>query len=162
MTQEVRRLRLRSKTFTLVEQLSVILIVAVLATVIAIKAKGRIDTAKGEQTVGNMAQIAEKCVQYYQSNGSWPATIEVLKPAYLPGGFGVNPFGQTYTIAVVSGTGAVTVLTRVPRGTVSPNMQKNISIRNIDASWDELSLFSASTVVDTQRGLYEKRYLYKQ
>ena len=87
MTQEVRRLRLRSKTFTLVEQLSVILIVAVLATVIAIKAKGRIDTAKGEQTVGNMAQIAEKCVQYYQSNGSWPATIEVLKPAYLPGGF---------------------------------------------------------------------------
>ena len=161
MTPVHRHYKLRSKGFTLLEQALVVTLVAVLAGMVVVTARGRIDNAKGQRAVEEMAVLAEKCVEYYQKNNSWPVDVTVLKPDYLPAAFGNNPFGRAYRIAS-TGQGGVTVATYLPKGSKVLNAGQGLTIRNIDAAWDEAQLFRTNNVRGTESAAYEKKYLYGQ
>ena len=161
MTPVRRPYKLRSKGFTLLEQILVVALVAVLAAVVVATARGRIDSAKGQRAVEELAVLAEKCVEYYQKNNSWPTDIMALKPDYLPAAFGNNPFGRAYRIAS-TGQGGVTVATYLPKGSKVLNLGLGLTIKNIDNTWDEAQLFRTSNVRGTECAAYEKKYLYGQ
>ena len=162
MTRDHRRCKLRSKSFSLLEQVLVVVLIAILSGVIMMTARGRTDRIKDQRAIEDMVALAEKCVEYYQkNNNSWPANVTVLKPDYLPATFGNNPFGQAYRIANTA-HGGVTVATYLPKGSRVLNAGQGLTIKNIDGTWDEMQLFRTNNVRGTERAAYEKKYLYGQ
>ncbi|MDO5116818.1 MAG: prepilin-type N-terminal cleavage/methylation domain-containing protein [Synergistaceae bacterium] len=80
MNKIVKKYR-KSKGFTLVELLIVIIIIGILAGMMMLSTGSATDKAEATKIVSDMRNIKSACLMYYADNGVWPtATIDNVKP----------------------------------------------------------------------------------
>lgn len=88
----------RTRAFTLVEMVVVVLILGVLAIIAIPRITESSDTAKVNTCATNVKVINRQLEFYFLNNGSWPSTLTTLTQdtTYFPDGEPVCPFGTAY------------------------------------------------------------------
>jgi len=110
MVLKLRTMGMRFKKdqrgFTLIELLVVIAVIGVLATLAVPRVVGVIDEAKGNRGKSDVKVIAIALERYYLAQGSYPASLKVLKvDGYLKGNVDLeNPYGYVYFYALPLGS----------------------------------------------------------
>ena len=95
MKKLIRKYR-KSKGFTLVELLIVIIIIGILAGMMMLSSGSATDKAEATKIVSNMRNIKSACLMYYADNGTWPgasvdiAGLENYLDAKVPDGYTLN------------------------------------------------------------------------
>jgi prepilin-type N-terminal cleavage/methylation domain-containing protein len=75
--------RSRSRGFTLVEVLAVVIIVAILAAIAVPIYLSYVESARSNEAQTAIGAIWTACRVFHQTFQSWPSAIEDLKPRYL-------------------------------------------------------------------------------
>ena len=73
----------RSRGFTLVEMLIVIIIIGILAGMMMLSTGAATDKAEATRIVSDMRSIKTACVMYYADSGEWPEAINASFDKYL-------------------------------------------------------------------------------
>ena len=73
----------RSRGFTLVEMLIVIIIIGILAGMMMLSTGAATDKAEATRIVSDMRSIKTACVMYYADGGEWPEAINASFDKYL-------------------------------------------------------------------------------
>ena len=85
-------MRRRRKGFTLIELITVVIVIAVLASIAVLKYTDLRNTARAAEVAGDFRVVMVGAYNYYSDNNAWPPDGAAgVKPAaldpYLPGGF---------------------------------------------------------------------------
>ena len=73
----------RSRGFTLVEMLIVIIIIGILAGMMMLSTGAATDKAEATRIVSDMRSMKTACVMYYADSGEWPEAINTSFDKYL-------------------------------------------------------------------------------
>ena len=73
----------RSRGFTLVEMLIVIIIIGILAGMMMLSTGAATDKAEATRIVSDMRSMKTACVMYYADSGEWPEAINASFDKYL-------------------------------------------------------------------------------
>jgi general secretion pathway protein G len=101
MDKIIRKYR-KSKGFTLVELLIVIIIIGILAGMMMLAAGSATDKAEATKIVSNLRNIKAAAVMYYADAGTWPSAGNITAGSSLDKYLDQTPDG--YSIAAGTGT----------------------------------------------------------
>lgn len=130
----MKKMLKKSKGFTLVELLIVIIIIGILAGMMMLSTGSATDKAEATKIVANLRNIKSACLLYYADNGEWPSKDIIVGSGtsfdkYLdqtPTGYTVKANG---TIVSVDADGSKTV----PSFTTSSGIYTKLQAMSKDA-----------------------------
>ncbi len=76
-------MRKQQKGFTLIELLVVIAIIGILATIVMVSLNTARAKARDARRISDVRQLQLALQMYYDSTGSYPATLSLLAPTYI-------------------------------------------------------------------------------
>jgi hypothetical protein len=121
---------------------------------------GRIDRAKYERSVKELTSIAKASVDYFNSEGAWPAGVSQLAPEFMPSAVTSSPFGTNYQIAGVNDMVTVSVL--IPTGIAQKDPQGALRVIVNQGNRDLIEITQQLPNEFSGRLEYEKKYQYMQ
>jgi len=160
MLQQAQPGQGRSKRgYTLIEVTAAAAMMAMVFSIIMGGYQTRIDKAKLEQTVNEMMSLAQASLDFYNSQGSWPATPGDLAPAYMYAAVTSSPFGGTYQINGLNNT--ATISTIVPSGLAQNYYQGTLLEISPGPANDTILITQRLANEFSGRLEYERRYSNK-
>jgi type II secretory pathway pseudopilin PulG len=138
-------------------------VVAMMAIVLSVVMGGygtRVAKAKLERTVDEMMSLAHASLDFYNSQGAWPAAPRNLAPGYMYAAVNSSPFGGNYQINGL--INAVTVSTTIPSGLAQNYYQGALLQILPGVPNDIVSVTQRLPNELSGRMEYEKKYIYRQ
>jgi len=149
-----------NRGYTLIEVMAVVAIIAVVLSIVIGGYKTRINKAKFEQTVDEMMSLAQASLDFYNSQGNWPATPSDLAPTFMYTAVSYSPFGGEYEIKGLNNT--ATVSATVPLG-LAKNYYKGTLLEISPGAANDTILITQRLPNEFSGRLdYEKKYTYQQ
>ena len=109
MLERMRAARANEKGFTLIELLIVIVILGVLAGIVVFAVGGVTNRGATAACKSDVTSVATAAEAYYAQNGTYPATIAAMVPAFLHSA----PTAEVIVYTVTAGPPASVAVTSV-------------------------------------------------
>jgi len=148
------------KGYTLIEVIIALGLMALVFSIVMGSYQARINKARLEQTVDEMTALAQASLDFYNSQGTWPASPVNLTPAFMYAAVTFSPFGGHYQISGLNDV--VTVATTVPSGLAQHYYQGALLEILPGAPNDTISVTRGQPNEFSGRLEYEKKYTYQQ
>jgi len=146
--------------YTLIEVIAAVAVIAILFSIVMEGFKTRINKAKLEQTVNEMMSLAQASLDFYNTQGNWPITLNDLAPTYMYAAIISSPFRENYLINGLNN--AVTISTAIPSGLAQNYYQGTFLAILPGVPSDIISITQRLPNEAIGRLEYEKKYTYQQ
>lgn len=149
---------LNKKGTSIVEVITILLIIGVIFSMVVPNYVGRIKNANYERTINELTAIAQASIDYFILEKSWPTGISQLAPKFMPFAVTSSPFGTNYQITCVNNMVTVSVL--IPAGIAQKNSQGQLLVINNQGSQDQVEISKTVQNEFTSRLSYDLKYVY--
>lgn len=140
----------------MLEATVIVFIVGVIFSLVIPNTINRINNANYEKTVNELTAIAQSCVDFFLSQGSWPTQVSQLAPTFMPYAVVSSPFGTNYQINCVNDMARAFVL--IPAGIAQKNPQGPLLVIKNQGAQDQIEISQTVKNEFTSRLNYDLKY----